>query len=116
MGLEEARLRLINDSYLTERLGAPLQVGQPFQQSSSTTVINGKSAAKVSASFHVAGSRGSGVATMESNNGEISSLNVNVNGRNMPIGLSRQKNKAYNKTSAERRGGDIIEAEIIEKK
>lgn len=112
--LEEARIRLVNDPNLAEQLGEPLQVGQPFSQSSSTTVINGQSTARVQASFQVAGPRGSGIATMESNNGEITSLTVDANGRNMSIG-SRPGGNDYRKSSSGK-NDNIIEAEIIEKK
>ncbi|KAL7540765.1 hypothetical protein ACHAWF_006783 [Thalassiosira exigua] len=111
--LEEARVRLVNDPVLSENLGEPLQVGQPFSQSSSTTVINGKSSAMVNASFQVVGPRGSGIATMESNEkGVINSLTVNVNGRNISVGASSGSKfgKSMGKSSS------IIEAEIIEKK
>lgn len=125
--LEEARMRMANDAALTQTLGEPLQVGQPFSQSSSTTVINGKSSARMRASFQVAGPRGSGIATMESYDGEISTLVVNVNGRNLEVGSSRVGGygavgglvygKSSSSSAASRKKNDnIIEAEIIEKK
>ena len=114
---EEARIRLMNDPYISEALGEPLQIGQPFSQAQSTTVINGKSSARVQASFQVAGPRGSGVATLESVNGEIRSLNVNVNGRNISVGSStRGGNAIYGKSSSSKKDDNIVEAEIIEKK
>lgn len=114
--LEEARVRLVNDDALISELGEPLQVGQPFSQSSSSMSINGKSTTKVQASFQVAGPYGSGVATMDSSNNEITSLIVNVNGRSMSI-RSRSGN-AFRRSSAGNRAkdDDVIEAEIIEKK
>lgn len=114
--LEEARMRLVNDPILADKLGEPLQVGQPFSQSSSTTVINGQSSARVQAMFEVAGPRGGGIATMESNNGEIISLAVNVNGRNISVGSSRGGNAYSKSSSSSKKGGNIIEAEIIDKK
>ena len=115
---EEARIRLMNDPYISEMLGEPLQIGQPFSQAQSTTVINGQSSARVQASFQVAGPRGSGVATLESVNGEIRTLNVNVNGRNISVGSStRGGNAIYGKSSSSSKKDDnIVEAEIIEKK
>jgi hypothetical protein len=114
--LEEARLRLVNDAALTDKLGEPLQVGEPFSQSSSTVVINGRSSAKVMASFQVVGPYGSGIATMNSSDGEIRSLVVNVNGVNMSVG-SRSGNVFGHSSSSSVRGkSDVIEAEIIEKK
>lgn len=111
--LQEARVRLMNDPVLAEMLGEPLQVGQPFSQSSSTTVINGKSSARVQASFQVAGMKGTaGIATVEASNGEISSLSVNVNGRDISVGSKRKEN-IFRRSAAKKES--IIEAEIIEK-
>lgn len=117
---EEARVRLMNDPYIAESLGTPIQVGQPFSQSSSTVVINGQRSATVRASFPVAGSRGSGIATLESSNGDIRSLTVNLNGRTLSVGSSRRGGGGggmYNsKSTSNSKGDNIIEAEIIEKK
>ncbi|KAL7426260.1 hypothetical protein ACHAXH_000492 [Discostella pseudostelligera] len=117
---EEARVRLMNDPYIAESLGTPIQVGQPFSQSSSTVVINGQRSATVRASFPVAGSRGSGIATLESSNGDIRSLTVNVNGRTLSVGSSRRgggDGGMFNsKSTSNSKGDNIIEAEIIEKK
>lgn len=118
---EEARIRLMNDPYIVESLGNPIQVGQPFSQSSSTVVINGQRSATVRASFPVVGSRGSGVATLESSNGDIRSLTVNVDGRTLSVGSSRRGGGGgggmYNsKSTTNSKGDNIIEAEIIEKK
>ena len=111
--LEEARIRLVNDPIIAESLGEPIQVGQPFSQSSSTVVINGQRSATVRASFPVAGTRGrNGIATLESNNGDIRSLTVNVNGRTFSVGGMYNSRKTTTKT----RDDNIIEAEIIEKK
>jgi len=78
---EDARMRLINSSEVADACGDSLQISQPFSQSQSTTVINGQRSARVQSSFHVVGPNASGVATLESVNGEIRTLNVNVNGR-----------------------------------
>jgi len=109
--LVDARDRITNDPILAEQLGKPIQVGQPFAQSSSSTVINGQSSARVNAQFQVAGPYGNGIATMESRNNQISSLTVNVNGRNISVGSARGV-----KSSGSSKNGNIIEAEIIEKK
>ncbi|KAL9184385.1 hypothetical protein ACHAXT_002471 [Thalassiosira profunda] len=102
--LEDARVRIVNDPALAEEFGEPIQVGMPFSQSSSTTVVNGKSTAMVRAQFQVAGPRGNGIASMDSNNGQITSLTVNVNGRNISV------------SSGGKSDDNVIEAEIIEKK
>ena len=116
--LEEARIRLVNDPIVIENLGEPIQVGQPFSQSSSTISINGRTTATVTASFPVGGTRGNGIATMESSNGEIRSLTLNVNGRNISVGSRRGVGggSMYGKSSSTKDGNNIIEAEIIEKK
>ena len=118
--LEEARMRLVNDPVVIERLGEPVQVGQPFSQSSRTISINGRTTATVRASFPVAGPRGDGIATLESSNGEIRSLTMNVNGSNISVGSRRMGGGggAYvgKSSSSKKTDGNIIEAEIIEKK
>ena len=112
--LEDARVRLANDANLVQKLGEPLQIGRPFSQSSSTTIINGKSSARVQASFQVVGPNGSGIANMEASDGNIRSLAVNVNGVNMSVGLG---GSVYGRSSSgSKKVDNIIEAEIIEKK
>lgn len=116
--LDEAQVRLANDSTVVENLGEPIQVGSPFSQSSSTMSINGKSTSKVMASFPVAGPWGNGIATMEASDGEIRSLSVNINGRNIVVGSSSSRSVygSSNKSSKTKLVDNIIEAEIIEKK
>ena len=120
--LNEANGRLANDATVIENLGEPIQVGSPFSQSSSTMSINGKSTSKVMASFPVSGPRGNGIVTMEASDGEIRSLSVNINGRNIVVGSSSPSSRNVygssnsKSTKTKSSGGDIIEAEIIEKK
>lgn len=116
--MEEARARIVNDPVVTSKLGEPVQVGQPFSQSSSTIVINGKSSARIKISFQVGGPYGNGVATMESADGEIVNLVVNVNGMNINVGSGGYKfgSSSLTSSSSSSKKGDIIEAEIIEKK
>ena len=116
--MEEARARIVNDPAVTSKLGEPVQVGQPFSQSSSTMVINGKSSARIKISFQVGGPYGNGVATMESADGEIVNLVVNVNGMNINVGSGGYKfgSSSPTSSSSSSKKGDIIEAEIIEKK
>jgi len=117
--MEEARVRIVNDPAVTSKLGEPVQVGQPLSQSSSTMVINGKSSARISASFQVGGPYGTGVATMESADGEIVNLVVNVNGMNINVGSggwNKFGSSSSPSSSSSSKKGDIIEAEIIEKK
>jgi len=116
--MEEARARIVNDPAVSSKLGEPVQVGQPFSQSSSTMVINGKSSARIKISFQVGGPYGNGVATMESADGEIVNLVVNVNGMNINVGSGGYKfgSSSPTSSSSSSKKGDIIEAEIIEKK
>jgi len=117
--MEEARVRIVNDPAVKSKLGEPVQVGQPFSQSSSTMVINGKSSARINMSFQVGGPYGNGVATMESADGEIVNLVVNVNGMNINVGGSggyKFGSSSPSSSSSSSKKGDIIEAEIIEKK
>ena len=121
--VDDARFQIMNDPAVVSKLGSPIQVGQPFSQSSSTMVINGKSSARVNASFQVAGPYGSGVATLESTDGQILNLIVNVNGMNIKVGSSSKSMygsaSGYSSSpssSSNSKKGDIIEAEIIEKK
>mmetsp|Transcript_15804 Transcript_15804/g.33191 ORF Transcript_15804/g.33191 Transcript_15804/m.33191 type:complete len:328 (+) Transcript_15804:156-1139(+) len=111
--LEEAQRRIANDSSLVQQLGEPLQVSKPFSQSSSTMVVNGKSSTKIQANFQVVGPYGSGVATMVGSERGIGSLSVNVNGRNLSVGLG---GSVYGRSSDGKKVDNIIEAEIIEKK
>eukprot|EP00984_Skeletonema_dohrnii_P010564 scaffold4119_cov127-Skeletonema_dohrnii-CCMP3373.AAC.3 len=117
--MEEARVRIVNDPAVKSKLGEPVQVGQPFSQSSSTMVINGKSSARINMSFQVGGPYGNGVATMESADGEIVNLVVNVNGMNINVGGSggyKFGSSSPSSSSSSSKKGDIIEAEIIKKK
>lgn len=119
--IEEARIRIVNDPDVTSKLGTPIQVSQPFSQSSSTMVINGKSSARLNASFQVGGPYGSGIAMMESSDGEIVNLVVNINGMNINVGSRKSSSWGSSSdygssSSSSSKKGDIIEAEIIEKK
>jgi len=108
---EDARMRLINSSEVADACGDKLQISQPFSQGQSTTVINGQRSARVQSSFQVVGTRASGVATLESVNGEIRTLSLNVNGRIINVGSIGAGGAATRATR-----DNIVEAEIIEKK
>ncbi|KAL7445571.1 hypothetical protein ACHAXM_009927 [Skeletonema potamos] len=103
--LKEARLRILDNEVVLTKLGEPLQVSPPFSQSSSMSSVNGKKASKVRARFQVGGPYGTGVATMDSVDGEIRSLVVDVNGSTVRIG-PREKGG--------RRRKNVVEAEIID--
>lgn len=101
--LKEARLRIMDNDVVGAKLGRPLQVSTPFSQSSSLSSVNGKKASKVRARFQIGGPYGTGVATMDSVDGEIRSLVVDINGSTLRVG-PRQRGKKKN----------VVEAEILE--
>lgn len=101
--LKEARLRIMDNEVVGAKLGRPLQVSTPFSQSSSMSSVNGKKASKVRARFQIGGPYGTGVATMDSVDGEIRSLVVDINGSTVRVG-PRQRGKKKN----------VVEAEILE--
>ena len=140
--LDEARTLLLNDPEIVELLGKPLQIGTPFSQRSSTTVINGVRQMRTEFEVEVSGSIGSGVCRIIATTEGIGQLLVESNGKVYNIDLtsrgtmssskqfsSKAKSKAKSrsrsststpsKQSASRfRGNDednIIEAEIIDK-
>ena len=104
--LKEARLRILDNDVVTAKLGEPLQVSTPFSQSSSMSSVNGKKASKVRARFQVGGPYGTGVATMDSVDGEIRSLVVDINGSTVRVG-PRQRGGGKKKKN-------VVEAEIID--
>ena len=104
--LKEARLRIMDNDVVGTKLGEPLQVSTPFSQSSSMSSVNGKKATKVRARFQVGGPYGTGVATMDSVDGEIRSLVVDINGSTVRIG-PRQKGGGRKKKN-------VVEAEILD--
>ena len=120
--LKEARLRIVEDEVIQTKLGEPLEVSPPFSQSSSmssvTTNSNGrqnenKSSTKVRARFQVGGPYGTGVATMDSVDGMIRSLVVDVNGVTVRIGPRQKKNGGGSSRNGNRRK-NVVEAEILD--
>jgi len=126
--LSDARGYIIRNAECSRYLGEPIEVSSPFSQSISTVSINGKTQSRILASFTVTGRNSSAVATMNSSNGNIDSLYVNLNGRNIAIdtrGPSRDEavfydDSTYNKASSglgKNHGkGEIIDAEFVDKK
>ena len=117
--LEDARLRLAGDEGVTRELGEPVQCAPPFSQSSSTMSVNGRASARVRAQFQVAGPRGGGIATVESVDGEITTLTLDAGGRRIDVGASSSGTSGNSGRGRPGRGmkdDNIIEAEIIEKR
>ena len=102
--LKEARLRILENDVVGAKLGEPLQVSTPFSQSSSMSSVNGKKASKVRARFQVGGPYGTGVATMDSVDGEIRLLVVDINGSTVRIGPRQRGGRKKN----------VVEAEILD--
>jgi hypothetical protein len=119
--LKEARLRIVEDEVIRTKLGEPLEVSPPFSQSSSMSSVsittnNGrqnenKASTKVRARFQVGGPYGTGVATMDSVDGMIRSLVVDVNGVTVRIG-PRQKKNGSSRNGNRRK--NVVEAEILD--
>merc|ERR1712232_873290 len=89
--INDARFLLINDARVVNLLGEPIEVGMPFQQSSSSVNINGQQKTSVQASFQVQGPRGGGVATLSASGGgsaSIEQLTLNAGGRVINVDLS----------------------------
>ena len=116
--LDDARAYLLGDEVALQALGEPIQLGAPFSQSSSTSIINGQKSVNIALQFPVEGSRGSGVAQARANENGISQLVLQVNGRQINVSLSRRGSPSgrvgRNHRTTSRNDDDIIEAEIIE--
>lgn len=108
--LKEARLRILDNDVVLSKLGEPIQVSTPFSQSSSMSNMNGQKASKVRARFQVAGPYGTGVATMDSIDGEIRSLVVDLNGSTVRIGPRQQGDGV----GGRRKKKNVVEAEILD--
>jgi len=126
--LEDARVLLVRDVTASQALGEPITVGTPFQQGSSTIMMNGKTSTQIQAAFNVMGSNASGVARMDATQDGISSLLLDVNGRRINVNLSGRSgstvvgggtSSSFSKTRLgknTKNTGDIIDVEFVEKK
>ena len=120
--LDEARELLLNDSEIVGLLGTPIQIGMPFSQMSSTTVINGRRQMRSEFSVEISGPIGNGVSRIVASNEGIGQLLFESNGKMYNVDLSsrgRMKSASPKKNSGKYSGGNdddnIIEAEIIDK-
>lgn len=116
--LKEARATLMADTAVTELLGyGPIEVDDPFSQSSSTASINGKTSSSVQLAFEVHGPLRSGVVRATATNGTIEEMILQVGDRVVTVNLNRRRHANNTLRSKPEHGDDnIIEAEIIEKK
>jgi hypothetical protein len=120
--LKDARSYLTADSGVASIIGEPIQLGEPFSQSASTTSINGQRTSRLELAFPVTGPLGSGVVRLSAANEKIEKLQLEANGRAIAVDLSskgrgrgRRRSAFSGGGSSSSSGDDIIEAEIIEK-
>lgn len=127
--LDEARSYLVNDPTTVDLLGMPIQIGQPYSQSSATTIINGKRQMRMDFAVEISGPKGSGMTRISATNEGIGQLLVEAMGRVYQIDLSSANkfssssssssnsftNKSFGGKKKNNNDDDIIEAEIIDK-
>lgn len=113
--LDDARACLLGDEVVLGALGEPLQVGAPFSQSSSTSIINGQKSVNVAIGFPVEGSRARAQAQAQYQNGSITQLTLQVDGRLINVSLSRRASPSgrVGRNHRTMMTDDIIEAEIV---
>ena len=120
--LDDARAYILGDDVALQALGEPLQVGAPFSQSSSTSIINGQKTTNIAIGFPVNGSRSSGMAQAQATDKGIQRLTLQVDGRQINVSLTQRGSPSSRVGKNHRTFGpmndddNIIEAEIIEKK
>jgi hypothetical protein len=125
--LGEAQRCLEGDDRVSRVLGgggggsrsAPLRVSPPFSQSSSTVSVNGQTTSRVELAFEVHGAEQSGVVRLSAANGKIGRLVLQAaDGRVVEVGTAPQPRRRSSILGNEGGGdgGNVIEAEIIEKK
>lgn len=79
--MEDAARFLRDDERATSLLGSPLHYGPPFSESkSSSTTVNGEKSSSVQASFNVWGSKGQAIATVIAKEGNLESVDLEMNG------------------------------------
>jgi len=117
--LDEARLLLTNDPEVSGLLGTPIQIGMPFSQMSSTTVINGRRQMRTELAVEISGPIRNGVSRIVATDEGIGQLLVESSGKVFNVDLSSRGRMSpptpYRKSNG---GGDddtIIEAEIVDK-
>lgn len=123
--LDEAREMLLRDAEITSLLGTPIQIGTPFSQRSSTTVINGSRQLRTEFEVELSGPYQNGVSRIIATNEGIGQLLVESNGKVYNVDLTSEGKRRASQMSRSRnsrsRGNEdhddtIIEAEIIDDK
>eukprot|EP00531_Pseudo-nitzschia_arenysensis_P019432 CAMPEP_0116156694 /NCGR_PEP_ID=MMETSP0329-20121206/22964_1 /TAXON_ID=697910 /ORGANISM="Pseudo-nitzschia arenysensis, Strain B593" /LENGTH=329 /DNA_ID=CAMNT_0003653785 /DNA_START=196 /DNA_END=1188 /DNA_ORIENTATION=- len=124
--LDEARDLLMRDAQITDLLGTPIQIGTPFSQQSSTTVINGRRQMRTEFAVELSGPYENGVCRIVATNEGVGQLLVEANGRIYNVDLTsegRMSSSSSSSSSSRKSPSDsfgnnddnIIEAEIIDK-
>lgn len=116
--LDEARLLLTNDPDVSSLLGTPIQIGMPFSQMSSTTVINGRRQMRTELAVEISGPIRNGVSRIVATDEGIGQLLVESSGKVFNIDLSSRGRMSPPPYRNGNGGGDddtIIEAEIVDK-
>ena len=118
--MDDARAYILNDDVALQALGEPVQLSNPFSQSSSTTMINGQKTTNIALAFPIQGSRSSGVVKAQANENGMVQLVLQLNdGRQIHVSLNNNKRGSHlGKNHILRKKDEddtIIEAEIIEK-
>ena len=124
--MDEAREKLMMDSQITDLLGTPIQIGQPFSQRSSQTVINGRRQIRTEFAVELSGPYQTGVSRIIASNEGIGQLLVEANGKVYNVDLTSKgrmssssspySNKSKPSSRPKFDENNIIEAEIIDKK
>ena len=119
--MDEARDLLMRDSEITGLLGTPIQIGAPFSQRSSTTVINGRRQMRTEFAVELSGPFQTGVSRIVATTEGVGQLLVESNGRVYNVDLTSKGKMSRPSSFPKRKPGasddnDIIEAEIIDKK
>lgn len=117
--LDDARMYLLNDDETTHILGIPIQLGRPFQQSSTSISINGRKQNRYEISVEVSGSKSNGIVRIVASEVGIGQLLIELNGKVSNIDLSSKKK--YGRITGRKAklspnyNGEVIDAEIIDK-
>ena len=118
--LDDSREYILRDDVALRALGgAPVQIGAPFSQSSSTMVINGQKTVNIALSFPVEGGSRSGMAQARATDQGINNLILEVEGKQIKVSLTKQSSPSGSSSRLGKNHLDdddnIIEAEVIEK-
>lgn len=113
--LGDAQIYIQSDPAVTALLGNMIQVGAPYSQASSSTIINGVKQSRVELQMPVSGQAGSGIAKVVATQDGIAQLQVEAAGHLINVDTSKERNPSRGYKSIDP-GDDIIEAEIVDKK